>query len=185
MKTQTARAKLFISLAATGFLAVACGSSSSGSTPAAAPPPAAGSAVAATAPASAAAAKAVTVTTKTGPLGTYLVDGSGRTVYLWMADTGSTSTCSGQCATYWPPLTGAAKASGSVKQADLAASKRSDGSSQVTYSGHPLYYYAGDKSAGSTAGQGNSNFGAKWWVVGVNGKALTGAASKTTGGYKY
>jgi predicted lipoprotein with Yx(FWY)xxD motif len=131
------------------------------------------------------AAAAVTVATKSGSLGTYLVDGSGRTLYLWVADTGSTSNCSGQCVTYWPPLTGAAKASGSVQQAALATSKRSDGSMQVTYQGHPLYYFSGDKSAGSTAGQGSDGFGAKWWVVGVDGKAITGSSSGPTSGSKY
>ena len=181
MKTSTSRAKLLISLAATALFAVACGSSSSGSSPAAAPgSSAAGTASAATAPAAGAAAASVTVATKTGPLGTYLVDQSGRTLYLFVADTGSTSTCSGACAGYWPPLTGTAKAGGSVAAAQLATSARSDGTKQVTYAGHPLYYFAGDKSAGATAGQGIDGYGAKWWVVGVDGKAITGAAMATT-----
>ncbi|MDX6222639.1 MAG: hypothetical protein QOD91_1693 [Frankiales bacterium] len=186
-----------IPLAAMAFLAAACGSSSSSG---AAGNPATSSATgAASAAATAAAAAsgsagstaaAVTIATKTGSLGTYLVDQAGRTLYLWVADTGSTSTCSGSCAKYWPPLTGTATPAGSASKAALATSTRSDGSKQVTYDGHPLYYFAGDKSPGDTTGQGSAAFGAKWWVVGVDGKAITGAggassSSSSTPGSKY
>lgn len=189
MKFTSAPARMWlVPLATAAFLISACGSSSSSNgAGAAASTTSGGAASAATAPAAStsggsassggAAVAAVTIATKTGPLGTYLVDGTGRTIYLWVADTGSTSTCSGQCAVYWPPVTGAAKASGSVQAAALATSKRADGTSQVTYDGHPLYYFAGDKSAGSTSGQGTNGFGAKWWVVGVDGKAITQAAA--------
>ncbi|MDX6230752.1 MAG: hypothetical protein QOI76_4142 [Frankiales bacterium] len=188
---------LLIPFAAMAFLATACGSSSSSGAAGNAPASSATAAASSAAPASAGAsggsssstAGAVTVATKTGSLGTYLVDQTGRTLYLWVADSGSTSTCSGQCASAWPPVTGTATAGGSASKAALGNTTRSDGSKQVTYDGHPLYYFIGDKAAGTTGGQGSAAFGAKWWVVGVDGKAITGtggaASSSSSGGSKY
>ena len=114
------------------------------------------------------------VGTKTGSLGTFLVDGKGRALYLWEADHGSTSTCTGACAQAWPPLTitGPPKASGAVRGSLLGTTKRADGSREVTYAGHPLYLFAGDSRAGQTTGQGSTAFGAAWWVVTPAGKAL-------------
>ena len=88
--------------------------------------------------------------TRHGKIGTFLVDGHGRTLYLFQKDKTTRSTCSGACATDWPPLltSGKAKASGSVRKALLGTTKRSDGSTQVTYKGHPLYTYSGDQKAG-------------------------------------
>lgn len=116
-----------------------------------------------------------TVNTAGGSLGTHLVDGQGRTLYLWKADTGTKSTCSGSCAVAWPPLLtkGNAKASGKAKSSLLGSSKRSGGTTQVTYAGHPLYRYAGDAAVGDTNGQGNDGFGALWYVVAPSGKAIT------------
>ena len=84
------------------------------------------------------------------------------------------STCSGACAQAWPPVTttGTPKASGAVKASLLGTTKRADGSSEVTYAGHPLYTFAGDTQAGQTNGQGSNGFGAPWWVVTPAGKAL-------------
>lgn len=117
----------------------------------------------------------VTIETHSGPMGSYLTDGSGKTVYLFAKDKGHTSTCSGSCATYWPPVTtnGSPKGAGQVHSGELATSKRSDGSSQVTYNGHPLYYYIQDKSAGDTKGQGLNLSGGLWWLVSPSGSALT------------
>ena len=117
---------------------------------------------------------AASVSTKTSSLGTFLVDGNGRALYLWNADHGSMSTCSGACAQAWPPVTttGTPKASGAVKASLLGTTKRADGSSEVTYAGHPLYTFAGDTQAGQTNGQGSNGFGAPWWVVTPGGKAL-------------
>ena len=98
---------------------------------------------------------------------TFLTDGSGRAVYLWAKDTGDTSTCTGACAGAWPPVTatGTVTASGSAKASDLGTITRSDGTKQVTYDGHPLYYFAGDSGPGTATGQGSDGFGAKWWLV--------------------
>lgn len=105
-------------------------------------------------------------TTQTA-LGTFLTDSHGRAVYLFVADKGTTSTCSGPCAAEWPPLTTTGPATGGsgVNSALLSTSPRSDGTMQVTYNGHPLYYYDDDKGPGTTEGQGDNSFGAKWYLL--------------------
>jgi predicted lipoprotein with Yx(FWY)xxD motif len=90
-----------------------------------------------------------------------------------VADSGGKSACAGACAQAWPPLEGSATAGTGVNSSDLGTTTRSDGSKQVTYKGHPLYYFIADKSAGSTTGQGNNSFGAKWWLVAPSGVAIT------------
>ena len=114
------------------------------------------------------------VTAKSSSLGTFLVDAKGRTLYLWDAGHGAMSTCNGECATDWPPLTtkAAPKAGAGVKASLLGTSKRSDGTQEVTYAGHPLYYFAGDTAAGQSTGQGSAAFGAPWWVVSPAGAAI-------------
>ena len=100
--------------------------------------------------------------------GSALVDGAGRTLYLFEADTGTVSTCNGACAQVWPPLLapgGAPSAAGAAQGALVATSARADGSMQVTYHGHPLYYFAGDKAPGDAKGQDIHNFGGGWYVV--------------------
>ena len=128
-----------------------------------------------------------TVETHSGPSGTYLTDGSGRSLYLFAADTGTTSTCNGACVSLWPALAakGAPAAAGAAKASMLGTTSRSDGSKQVTYGGHPLYYYAGDSTAGDTSGQGSNQFGAKWWLVSPSGSSITqtsGTGSSPSGG---
>jgi predicted lipoprotein with Yx(FWY)xxD motif len=115
-----------------------------------------------------------TVATKSSSLGTFLVDAKGQTLYLWDADHGSMSTCNGECATDWPPLTtkSAPKAGAGVKASLLGTTKRADGTQEVTYAGHPLYTFAGDTAPGQTTGQGSGAFGAPWWVVTPAGQAI-------------
>ncbi|HVT70524.1 MAG TPA: hypothetical protein VHF26_22450, partial [Trebonia sp.] len=116
--------------------------------------------------------------------GTFLTDGSGRAVYLWVKDTGGQSACSGACAGAWPPVTaaGAVTASGGAKASDLGTLTRSDGSKQVTYDGHPLYYFAGDSGPGMASGQGSDGFGAKWWLVSPSGSDVTAAVTSFSPG---
>jgi len=118
-----------------------------------------------------------TVMTRTGPKGTYLVDGQGKSLYLFEADKGGTSACAGPCAAAWPPLTAAnaPTAGPGVTAGQLATINRSDGSKQVTYAGHPLYYFAGDRAAGDVNGQGLNNFGGLWWLVTPSGSPITGS----------
>jgi predicted lipoprotein with Yx(FWY)xxD motif len=115
---------------------------------------------------------------------TFLTDGSGRAVYLWAKDTSGMSACSGACAGAWPPVTttGTATAAGSAKASDLGTITRSDGTKQVTYDGHPLYYFSGDSGSGTAAGQGNDGFGAKWWLVGPSGSDVTTSVSSFSAG---
>lgn len=144
--------------------------------------PAANSSNTSTAGAPAAAGSGAAISTADGAEGTYLVGPSGNAVYLWLADTSSTSTCSGSCAAAWPPVTtdGAPTASGSASAAELGTTARADGTEQVTYHGHPLYYYAGDGAPGQTSGQGSNGFGALWWLVDPSGSAITGAGGGST-----
>lgn len=122
------------------------------------------------------------ITTKTGSAGAFLTDGSGRAVYLFMKDSGDTSACSGACAAAWPPVTATStpSASGGVNSGELGTITRSDGTKQVTYDGHPLYYFAGDTGPGMVKGQGIDGFGAKWWLVAPTGSSITAAV--TVGG---
>jgi predicted lipoprotein with Yx(FWY)xxD motif len=126
-----------------------------------------------------AASGAVSIKTAKGEPGTFLVDSSGRAPYLFEADKSSTSTCNGACAAAWPPLTttGAPTAGTGVKASLLGTSKRDDGKMEVTYDGHPLYYFANDTAPGDIKGQGVDAFGAEWYVVGTNGKKLEGDES--------
>ena len=126
-------------------------------------------------------AAAVTVTVRNGPLGPYLVDGQGRSLYLFLADKNGQSSCNGACAAAWPPLTvsGNAQAGAGVTGNMLGTTTRSDGSKQVTYNKHPLYMFAQDHAAGETNGQGVNAFGALWWLVSPNGTAITATSSSS------
>jgi predicted lipoprotein with Yx(FWY)xxD motif len=166
-------AKLGAALGA-GLLAAACGSTAATSSqPAGSTPAAAGST-----PSASAQAAATVIKTTSGSAGAFLTNGSGRAIYLWDKDAMNTSMCSGACAGAWPPVTanGSVTAAGSATAKDLGTITRSDGTKQVTYDGHPLYYFAGDTSAGQTAGQGSDNFGAKWWLVSPTGASITAAS---------
>jgi len=107
-------------------------------------------------------------------LGRILVDSHGKTLYLWAHDHGSKSTCNGKCAKYWPPLiTNGKPAAAAGAQARLiGTSRRADGRTQVTYKGHPLYYYAGDKKAGDVKGEALTGFGGRWDPVSAAGAAV-------------
>lgn len=109
-------------------------------------------------------------------LGQVLVDGNGRTVYLFAADSGTTSTCnSSACVQYWPPVltTGAPQASTGVNASLLGTTSRQDGTTEVTYAGHPLYYFLSDKKAGDVSGQGVNGFGGPWYVVSPSGMRVS------------
>jgi predicted lipoprotein with Yx(FWY)xxD motif len=135
----------------------------------------AAAAPASSAPASASATGTV-ITTEAGSAGAFLTSGSGRTVYLWAKDGTNMSACSGACAAAWPPVTATGKltATGGAKASDLGTITRADGTKQVTYDGHPLYYFVGDSAPDQTSGQGSDSFGAKWWLVAPSGAQITG-----------
>ena len=120
-------------------------------------------------------------------LGNVLVGSQGRTLYLFAKDKGTTSSCSGACATAWPPLraSGNPVAGTGVKSSLLGTTQRSDGKPQVTYSGHPLYLYVGDQKAGDANGQGSTAFGAGWFALTASGTQVRGPASGSGGGNGY
>jgi predicted lipoprotein with Yx(FWY)xxD motif len=126
-----------------------------------------------------AAAQSASVRVAPSSLGRILVDAHGKTLYLWAHDKGRTSTCNGQCAKYWPPLvtTGKPKAGAGARAGLLSSSRRADGRSQVTYHGHPLYYYLGDKRAGDVKGEGLTGFGGRWDPVSAGGVAVRKASA--------
>lgn len=165
--------KLGVPVAA-GLLAAACSSAagtSAGSTPA-------------SGGTSGGSGTGTVIETHAGSGGTFLTDGSGRAVYLWVKDGMNKSTCTGACAGAWPPVMDQGKltASGSAKAADLGTISRPGGGKQVTYDGHALYYFAGDSGAGQTSGQGSDSFGAKWWLVAPSGTQITATDTAASSG---
>jgi predicted lipoprotein with Yx(FWY)xxD motif len=142
-----------------------------------------------------AAPAAVTIRTHRGSLGTYLTDGSGKTLYRFDGDRASTSACTGLCAEVWPPVLveNGPTAGDGVTPGPLGTITRKDGTRQVTYDHAPLYYFALDGGkAGVTNGQGQKVAGDTWWVVSPAGRTITTpipangpaapSASSTTGG---
>jgi predicted lipoprotein with Yx(FWY)xxD motif len=139
---------------------------------------------------SVAAASAVSVNQTS--VGRTLVDANGRTLYLFEADKSGVSTLSPAGLAVWPAFTSAVtpQARGGAAAADLATIAGPGGARQVTYNGHPLYYYVGDRQPGSTAGQGLNQFGALWYALSPSGNAVTSApttaapaAEGASGGY--
>ena len=116
-------------------------------------------------------------------LGRILVDGRGRTLYLFARDRNGKSACSAACSVYWPPLitSGTPRAGAGAKASLLGTTRRADGRRQVTYRRHPLYTYVGDGAKGQTKGQGLNLSGGKWWVVSPTGKKIV--TSGSGGGY--
>ena len=121
-------------------------------------------------------ARPATVATGRTALGRIVVDGRGRTLYLFEKDRRGRSACSGACATYWPPLLthGKAVATGGAKQSLVGMIRRADGTRQVTYAGHPLYSFALDTRRGQTKGEGLNDFGGGWDALAPSGKKIEG-----------
>jgi predicted lipoprotein with Yx(FWY)xxD motif len=133
-----------------------------------------------------------------GDAGQVLVSGDGRTLYLFEKDDeGDESYCSGECAKDWPPFTtkGAPQAGDGVDASKLTTFEREDGTTQVAYADHPLYFFSGDKSTGEANGNGLDEFGAEWYALTSDGQPAEGAeesgsdeSTSTTdsgGGYGY
>ena len=120
---------------------------------------------------------------RTTSLGKVLVAGNGHTLYLYKPDARNKSNCYGSCASAWPPLLtkGKPRAGAGVRSKLLGVTMRTDGKHQVTYKGHPLYFYAGDSRAGQTKGE---DIGGIWFVLDAAGKQVGPNASggTTTGG---
>ncbi len=157
--------------AAIVLVAAGCGKSSSSKTASSSPP--ATSPPTTAAPATTAAG-GMTVAIKSSGLGRILVDAKGRTLYLFEKDKGTTSSCYGACAGGWPPYTttGAPQAGSGVSAPLLGTTARTDGKTEVTYHGHPLYYFVGDSKPGDTNGEGVNAFGAEWYVLSAAGNKV-------------
>jgi predicted lipoprotein with Yx(FWY)xxD motif len=133
------------------------------------------------------------VSLKRSSLGNTLVDANGHTLYLFQADKPNASTLSRAGFAVWPAFTspGKPQAKGGVNAAHIGTIARASGSRQVTYYGHPLYYYVGDKKSGETNGQGLKQFGALWYVLSPSGNAVTSVpimpapAATESSGYSY
>jgi predicted lipoprotein with Yx(FWY)xxD motif len=107
--------------------------------------------------------------------GPIMVDGQGHTLYLFDAERSTTPRCYGACAAAWPPLlTTTSPAAGTdLSQALIGTASRSDGSMQVTYNGHALYLYVGDRSPGEIKCQAVIEYGGGWYVVDAQGNKIT------------
>jgi predicted lipoprotein with Yx(FWY)xxD motif len=173
-------------LVAAALVVSACGSSASSSAASGNTPATHGSSPAASAPASG--SGATTLAEKTIGGKQVLVNAQGFTLYWFAPDTPTTSKCAGSCATYWPPIKGPATA-GADLSGKLGTITRSNGTTQATYNGHPLYTYAGDTAPGQDKGNGLNVSGGLWYNVPASGNAAPAATSSATstsgGGYGY
>jgi predicted lipoprotein with Yx(FWY)xxD motif len=117
-------------------------------------------------------------------LGMILVDSQGRTLYLFQKDSGTTSACTGACASAWPPLrvSGQPTVGTGANASLVGTTTRSDGNTQVTYNGHPLYLYVGDKNPGDTNGQGLTAFGGGWFALSTTGNQVSRLPANSGGG---
>jgi predicted lipoprotein with Yx(FWY)xxD motif len=177
-------------LAGSAAALVACGSSSP-STSASSPP----SSPAASSPAtgSNAAAGTVVIDERSTSIGEVLTNAQGRTLYWFAIDTPTASKCYGTCASYWSPVVGKPTAGSGVSlSGSFSTIKRTDGSTQATYDGHPLYTYVGDTSPGMTSGNGKNLSGGLWWAMTPTGTKPAGApasspspSASSGGGYGY
>ncbi len=135
----------------------------------------------------AAQAKGAVVSTAKTSLGRIIVKSNGHTLYLFGRDRNGKSACSGQCATFWPPLitSGKPRVTSGARAALVGTTKRADGRLQVTYNHHPLYTFATDTKAGQTNGQGVNAFGAVWNAVSPAGAKIVKPSASQGGGGSY
>jgi predicted lipoprotein with Yx(FWY)xxD motif len=177
--TAAIHSKLVVSgtLVAAAIIAAACSTTTgpTGYYGASSPAPSAAPVVAAGPSPTAPAATGTAINVGSSRLGNVLVDSSGLTVYLFLADKGTASSCnSPSCVQYWPPVLtkGVPQAGTGVNGSLLGTTTRADGTTQVTYAGHPLYRFASDNKPGDATGQGLNAFGAPWYVVSPSGAQI-------------
>jgi predicted lipoprotein with Yx(FWY)xxD motif len=113
-----------------------------------------------------------------------LTNAKGFTLYWFAPDTTTKSNCNGSCAAVWPPVKGPATAGAGVT-GKLGTIKRSGGSTQATYNGHPLYTYVADKAPGQARGNGLNVNGGRWHEVTASGKAAPKSSASSAGGNGY
>jgi predicted lipoprotein with Yx(FWY)xxD motif len=168
-------------LAAVATAAAGCSSSSSssGSTQPAAPASTGTGGYGGASSSASASAAAAMVKAGTSSLGAIVTDATGRALYLFEKDAGGKSACDGACAQAWPPLltTGTPTAGTGASTSLLGTVNRADGTVQVTYAGHPLYYFSGDAKPGDITGEGSQAFGAGWDLISPAGKKIEKAGA--------
>jgi len=174
-------------VAALALALSACASSSSSSSapatsaPAASAPATSAPAAGASSPAPATSASGTTLQMTTINGTAVVTNSKGMTLYWFVPDTSTTSKCTGSCATYWPPVLAPVTA-GSGVTGTLGTITRSNGTTQATYDGHPLYTYAGDSAPGQAKGNGLNASGGLWWEMTVSGAKPAAATGTSTGG---
>jgi predicted lipoprotein with Yx(FWY)xxD motif len=136
-------------------------------------------------PPTTASGRSATVGVESTRLGAVLANTHGRTIYLFKRDSGTTSTCTGACARFWPPVRagGGVSAGKGLTASQLGTARRPSGGPQISYAGHPLYTYTGDHKPGDTNGQGLTAFGGGWFALSPAGNQVSGGASSTVPGY--
>jgi predicted lipoprotein with Yx(FWY)xxD motif len=162
-------------LAALGLVAAGCGGSSASSAP-----------KSGVAGAQHSTSSVAVKTRKISGLGTVLVNPAGRTLYVFMKDKHSRVTCTGSCASFWPPLkwkgSGKPKGASPVKNALLGLDRNPAGGKVVTYNHWPLYTYSGDSAAGQARGWNQTLNGGKWYVINAKGTVVKKKTSSGGGG---
>ena len=131
-------------------------------------------------------ASASVVKTRSTGIGMVLTNAKGYTMYWFSIDTPTASKCTGSCTTFWPPVKGPVSAASGVSlPGKFGTIKRSGGTIQATYDGHPLYTYAGDKAPGQTKGNGLHLSGGLWTAMTPSGSkpAPSPSQSSSSGGY--
>jgi predicted lipoprotein with Yx(FWY)xxD motif len=170
-----------LALSAAAALLAACASGSSSSTKTST---AAAAATTSAAPTSAAApAASGAIATATGPLGSYLVDKTGKAIYILTSDKpGGASACTAGCLKAWPPIATPSPLPSGIAgiTATFGTFTAVDGSSELTINGYPAYNFIKDTGPGTTAGQGVVSFGGTWWLVSPSGSWITTAAASSS-----
>ena len=177
------RRALLVVPAAAGLAALAaCSSSSSSSSSAPSSAPASSSVATGSGTSASGAAAATAEGLKTASIGgaTVLTNAKGFTLYSFAPDTATKSACNGACATAWPPQTASATA-----KSPYTTIKRTDGSTQLVFNGHPLYTFTGDTAPGTASGNGVNAFGGLWHEVPASGAAAPVGTAPTSGGGGY
>jgi predicted lipoprotein with Yx(FWY)xxD motif len=180
MSSGPARRRMLLVLPAAAAAAALAACGSSGTSASA---PASGSSTPSASASASASAAAAAVGLKTAKVGstTVLTNAKGLTLYSFAPDTSTKSVCNGACATSWPPQ----PATTSAVKGSFATIKRSDGATQLTFHGHPLYTFVGDKAPGQASGNGVNAFGGVWHEAPATGKAPAGTTPSNNGGYGY
>ena len=162
-------------LAVLGFVAAGCGGASASSAP-----------KSGVAGAQHSTSSVAVKTRKINGLGVVLVNPAGRTLYVFMKDAHSRVTCTGKCASFWPPLkwkgSGKPKGGGAAKNSLLSSDKNPAGGKVVTYNHWPLYTFSGDSAAGQTKGWNTTLNGGKWYVISTAGNVVKHKTSSGGGG---